>query len=211
MIIAIDGPAASGKGTIARRLAAHFGLPHLDTGLLYRGVGRIMLDRGFPLDNVEIAAAIAENLDVADLAGEALRTREAGEAASVVAAHPPVRQALLDLQRAFAAQTGGAVLDGRDIGTVIAPDAPAKLFVTASPEERARRRFRELVGRGELADEEAFYAAVLADIAKRDARDSGRSSAPLVIAPDALVLDTTALGIEEAFAAALAAVEAARR
>ena len=211
MIIAIDGPAASGKGTIARRLAAHFGLPHLDTGLLYRGVGRIMLDRGFPLDNVEIAAAIAENLDVADLAGEALRTREAGEAASVVAAHPPVRQALLDLQRAFAAQTGGAVLDGRDIGTVIAPDAPAKLFVTASPEERARRRFRELVGRGELADEEAFYATVLADIAKRDARDSGRSSAPLVIAPDALVLDTTALGIEEAFAAALAAVEAARR
>ncbi len=211
MIIAIDGPAASGKGTIARRLAAHFGLPHLDTGLLYRGVGRIMLDRGFPLDNVEIAAAIAENLDVADLAGEALRTREAGEAASVVAAHPPVRQALLDLQRAFAAQTGGAVLDGRDIGTVIAPDAPAKLFVTASPEERARRRFRELVGRGELADEEAFYAAVLADIAKRDARDSGRSSAPLIIAPDALVLDTTTLGIEEAFAAALAAVEAARR
>jgi len=211
MIIAIDGPAASGKGTIARRLAAHFGLPHLDTGLLYRGVGRIMLDRGFPLDNVEIAAAVAENLDVADLAGEALRTREAGEAASVVAAHPPVRQALLDLQRAFAAQTGGAVLDGRDIGTVIAPDAPAKLFVTASPEERARRRFRELVGRGELADEEAFYAAVLADIAKRDARDSGRSSAPLVIAPDALVLDTTTLGIEEAFAAALAAVEAARQ
>lgn len=211
MIIAIDGPEASGKGTIARRLASHFGLPHLDTGLLYRGVGRIMLDRGFPLDNVEIAAAIAENLDVADLAGEALRTREAGEAASVVAAHPPVRQALLDLQRAFAAQTGGAVLDGRDIGTVIAPDAPAKLFVTASPEERARRRFRELVGRGELADEEAFYAAVLADIAKRDARDSGRSSAPLIVAPDALVLDTTTLGIEEAFAAALAAVEAARR
>ncbi len=211
MIIAIDGPAASGKGTIARRLAAHFGLPHLDTGLLYRGVGRIMLDRGFPLDNVEIAAAIAENLDVADLAGEALRTREAGEAASVVAAHPPVRQALLELQRAFAAQTGGAVLDGRDIGTVIAPDALAKLFVTASPEERARRRFRELVGRGELADEEAFYAAVLADIAKRDARDSGRSSAPLVIAADAVVLDTTDLGVEEAFAAALAAVEATRR
>jgi cytidylate kinase len=211
MIIAIDGPAASGKGTIARRLAVHFGLPHLDTGLLYRGVGRIMLDRGFPLDNAEIAAAIAENLDVADLAGEALRTREAGEAASVVAAHPPVRQALLDLQRAFASQPGGAVLDGRDIGTVIAPDAHAKLFVTASPEERARRRFRELVGRGELADEEAFYAAVLADIAKRDARDSGRSSAPLIVAPDALVLDTTELGVEDAFAAALAAVEAARR
>ncbi len=170
-----------------------------------------MLDRGFPLDNVEIAAAIAENLDVADLAGEALRTREAGEAASVVAAHPPVRQALLELQRAFALQPSGAVLDGRDIGTVIAPDAPAKLFVTASPEERARRRFRELVGRGEVADDEAVHAAIVADIAKRDARDSGRSSAPLVIAPGALVLDTTSLGIEEAFAAALAAVEAARR
>ncbi|MGQ3357227.1 MAG: (d)CMP kinase, partial [Phreatobacter sp.] len=116
MIIAIDGPAASGKGTLARRIAAHYGLPHLDTGLLYRGVGQIMRDRGFPLDNVEIAQVIAENLDLADLDAERLRTREAGEAASVVAAHGPVRRALLDLQRAFAAQAGGAVLDGRDIG-----------------------------------------------------------------------------------------------
>ncbi len=211
MIIAIDGPAASGKGTLARRLAAHYQLPHLDTGLLYRGVGRIMLDRGFPLDNVEIAQAIAENLDIADLDAEKLRTRDTGEAASVVAAHGPVRQALLALQRTFASQAGGAVLDGRDIATVIAPDAEAKLFITASPEERARRRFRELVGRGELPDTADSYQAVLADIAKRDARDSGRADAPLVVAPGAVVIDTTDLAIEPAFAEALAAVEAARR
>jgi len=210
MIVAIDGPAASGKGTLARRIAAHCGLPHLDTGLLYRGVAKIMLDRGFPLDNVAIAEAIAQNLDLADLDAERLRTREVGEAASVVAAHGPVRKALLDLQRAFAAQAGGAVLDGRDIGTVIAPDAGAKLFVTASPGERARRRFRELVGRGEIGDDAAGYDAVLADIQRRDARDSGRADAPLLVAADAVVLDTTTLDIEAAFAAALAAVEARR-
>jgi len=210
MIVAIDGPAASGKGTLARRIAAHYGLPHLDTGLLYRGVAKIMLDRGFPLDNVAIAEAIAQNLDLADLDAERLRTREVGEAASVVAAHGPVRKALLDLQRAFAAQAGGAVLDGRDIGTVIAPDAGAKLFVTASPGERARRRFRELVGRGEIGDDAAGYDAVLADIQRRDARDSGRADAPLLVAADAVVLDTTTLDIEAAFAAALAAVEARR-
>jgi cytidylate kinase len=211
VIIAIDGPAASGKGTLARRIAAHYGLPHLDTGLLYRGVGRIMRDRGFPLDNVEIAAAIAEKLDIADLDPERLRTRETGEAASVVAAHGPVRKALLELQRSFAGQSGGAVLDGRDIGTVIAPDAGAKLFVTASTEERARRRFRELVGRGEVGDTDAGYGEVLADILKRDARDSGRADAPLAVAADAVTLDTTHLGIEEAFAAALAIVEARKR
>lgn len=210
MIVAIDGPAASGKGTLARRIAAHYGLPHLDTGLLYRGVARIMLDRGFPLDNVEIAETIAQHLDLADLDPERLRMREVGEAASVVAAHGPVRKALLELQRAFAGQPGGAVLDGRDIGTVIAPEAGAKLFVTASPEERARRRFRELVGRGELADDDAGYAAVLADIQRRDARDSGRADAPLLVAADAVVLDTTTLDIAAAFAAALAAVEARR-
>lgn len=210
MIVAIDGPAASGKGTLARRIAAHYGLPHLDTGLLYRGVAQIMLDRGFPLDNVDIAEAIAQNLDLADLDAEKLRTREVGEAASVVAAHGPVRQALLELQRSFAGQPGGAVLDGRDIGTVIAPDARAKLFVTASPEERARRRFRELVGRGEVADDAAGYDAVLADIQRRDARDSGRADAPLLVAADAVVLDTTTLDIAAAFAAALAAVEARR-
>ncbi|MBL8568103.1 MAG: (d)CMP kinase [Phreatobacter sp.] len=210
MIVAIDGPAASGKGTLAKRIAAHYGLPHLDTGLLYRGVGRIMLDRGFPLDNVEIAATIADHLDIADLNAERLRTRETGEAASVVAAHGPVRKALLDLQRRFAGQPGGAVLDGRDIGTVIAPDAGAKLFVTASSEERARRRFHELVARGELTDSDADYRAVLADIEKRDARDSARADAPLMVAADATILDTTQLGIEEAFAAALAIVEAKR-
>lgn len=210
MIVAIDGPAASGKGTLARQIAAHYGLPHLDTGLLYRGVAKIMLDRGFPLDNVAIAEAIAQNLDLADLDAEKLRTREVGEAASVVAAHGPVRKALLDLQRAFAAQGGGAVLDGRDIGTVIAPGAEAKLFVTASPEERARRRFRELVGRGEVTDDGAGYDAVLADIQRRDARDSGRADAPLLVAADAVVLDTTTLDIAAAFAAALAAVEARR-
>lgn len=210
MIVAIDGPAASGKGTLARRIAAHYGLPHLDTGLLYRGVAKIMLDRGFPLDNIAIAEAIAQNLDLADLDAEKLRTREVGEAASVVAAHGPVRQALLALQRAFAGQPGGAVLDGRDIGTVIAPEASAKLFVTASPEERARRRFRELVGRGELTDDGAGYDAVLADIQRRDARDSGRADAPLLVAADAVVLDTTTLDIAAAFAAALAAVEARR-
>jgi CMP/dCMP kinase len=211
MIVAIDGPAASGKGTLARRIAAHYGLPHLDTGLLYRGVGCIMRDRGFPLDNAEIAATIATHLDLADLDPERLRTREVGEAASVVAAHGQVRQALLALQRDFAARPGGAVLDGRDIGTVIAPDADVKLFVTASAEERARRRLRELVGRGEMADTPAAYADVLADIAKRDARDSGRADAPLAVAGDAVTLDTTTLGIEEAFRAALAAVEAGRR
>ncbi|MCZ0734827.1 (d)CMP kinase [Phreatobacter sp. AB_2022a] len=210
MIIAIDGPAASGKGTLARRLAGHYGLPHLDTGLLYRAVGRAMLDRGLPLDDAAAAAGVAAQLDLDGLDPEALRTGPVGAAASVVAAHPAVRQALIALQRAFAAQPGGAVLDGRDIGTVIAPEAPAKLFVTASAEERARRRFRELVGRGELADTPEGLAGVLADIRQRDARDSGRAAAPLKVADDAVTIDTTALGIEEAFAAALTAVEAHR-
>jgi cytidylate kinase len=210
MIIAIDGPAASGKGTIARRLAGHYQLPHLDTGLLYRGVGLIMADRGFPLDNEEIAAEIARNLDPADLAGERLRTAEAGRAASVVAALPAVRAALLAVQRDFAAQPGGAVLDGRDITTVIAPEARAKLYITASAEERARRRHRELIGRGETAATDETFAAVLADIHARDARDSGRADAPLMIAPDAIVIDTTTLGIEAAVAAARDAVEARR-
>lgn len=207
MIIAIDGPAASGKGTIARQLAAHFGLPHLDTGLLYRAVARIMLDRGFDLANEEIAASIAENLDPADLVSDRLRDAQTGEGASIVAAHPSVRAALLQLQQQFAAQKGGAVLDGRDVGTVIAPQAEVKIFVTASPEERAKRRFKELIGRGDIADSQAAYDAVLADIRKRDARDMGRSAAPLKIAADAVVLDTSALDIAAAFAAALAIVD----
>lgn len=202
MIIAIDGPAASGKGTLARRLAVRLGLPHLDTGLLYRAVGRAMLDRGLDLADADEAGNIAERLEVGDLDEERLRGGEMGEAASVVAAHPKVRKALLDLQRRFAHQRGGAVLDGRDIGTVIAPGAEAKIFVTASPEIRARRRHLELEKRG-FAPE---YEVVLADIRKRDARDAGRADAPLKPAPDAHVLDTTSLDVESAFEAALAIV-----
>ncbi|OYX84292.1 MAG: cytidylate kinase [Azorhizobium sp. 35-67-5] len=205
MIIAIDGPAASGKGTLGKRIAAHLRLPHLDTGLLYRAVGAQCLAAG-TLDDVAASAATARTLDVAALDPESLRTGAIGEAASVVAARPEVRAALVDLQRRFAAQPGGAVLDGRDIGTVICPDATVKLFVTASPEVRAERRFKELAARDALAS----YEAVLADIHKRDARDTGRASAPLVQAPDAVLLDTSALGIAETFAAALAIIAAAR-
>lgn len=205
MIIAIDGPAASGKGTLARRLAAHYGLPHLDTGLLYRAVGARCLAAGV-IGNAGAAETLARELDPATLDAEALRSAEVGEAASVVAAMPPVRTALLELQRRFAAQPGGAVLDGRDIGTVICPDASAKLFVTATPAVRAERRYKELRGRGETIT----YEAVLADIQRRDERDSNRASAPLLRASDAALLDTSALGIEEAFAAALALVEQRR-
>ena len=203
MIIAIDGPAASGKGTLAKRLAVHLGLPHLDTGLLYRAVGRAMLDRGLDLSGADEAGDIAERLEVADLDEERLRGSAMGEAASIVAAHPKVRKALLDLQRRFAHQRGGAVLDGRDIGTVIAPGADAKIFVTASPETRARRRHLELERRGDAP----AYETVLADIRKRDARDAGRADAPLKPAPDAVVLDTTSLDVESAFEAALAIVK----
>ncbi|MFG1241340.1 (d)CMP kinase [Xanthobacter sp. DSM 14520] len=205
MVIAIDGPAASGKGTLARRLAAHYGLPHLDTGLLYRAVGAIVSAQGRLQDEAASVEA-ARTLDVATLDPEALRTAELGEAASVVAARGGVRAALLDLQHRFAAQPGGAVLDGRDIGTVICPKAQAKLFVTATPEVRAERRHRELIGRGE----DVAYETVLADIRKRDERDSARAAAPLVQADDAVLLDTSALDIAQAFAAALAIVEARR-
>lgn len=205
MIIAIDGPAASGKGTIARRLAQHYGLPHLDTGLLYRATARVLMDNGLRLDDPARAVAAARGLALTDFDEEALRGAKMGEAASIVAAIPEVRSALLDMQRKFAARPGGAVLDGRDIGTVICPDAPAKLFVTASPEVRAQRRALELRGRGERAD----YAAVLADIRRRDERDAGRSAAPLLAAPDAVRLDTSDLDVEGAVAAAIAIVEGA--
>ncbi len=205
MIIAIDGPAASGKGSIARRLAAHFGLPHLDTGLLYRATARVLLDEGSRLDDVDKAVSAARGLALLDFDEERLRGREMGEAASVVAAIPEVRAALIDMQRAFAARPQGAVLDGRDIGTVIAPEAQAKIFVTASPETRAQRRALELRGRGEKVD----YASILEDIRKRDQRDSERADAPLKPAKDARLLDTTDLNIEAAFAAALAMIEAA--
>ncbi|WP_029351650.1 (d)CMP kinase [Bosea sp. 117] len=207
MIIAIDGPAASGKGTVARRLAAHYRLPHLDTGLLYRAVGAARLASGGALDDVAAAARAARALDLESLDEEALKAGPVGEAASRVAAIPQVRRALLELQHGFARQPGGAVLDGRDIGTVIAPEAEVKIFVTASPEARAERRHRELIGRGEAIG----YETVLEDIRRRDARDAGRSIAPLVRAADALVIDNTELDKEATFAAALAFVEARRR
>src|SRR6478736_8615002 len=176
MIIAIDGPAASGKGTLAKRLAMHYGLPHLDTGLLYRAVARALMDFEHPLNDEAAAVRAAQAMELAHLEEDRLRGREMGEAASVVAAIPAVRAALVDWQRAFARRPEGAVLDGRDIGTVICPDATVKIFVTATPEERARRRFRELAGRGE----DVTLESILDDIRRRDARDSGRSAAPLV-------------------------------
>jgi CMP/dCMP kinase len=207
MIIAIDGPAASGKGTLAKRLAAHYRLPHLDTGLLYRAVARALLDAGRALEEVEAATLVARDLDLSRFDEARLRGREMGDAASVVSAFQPVRDALLDLQRRFAGQPGGAVLDGRDIGTVVCPQAQVKLFVTASAEERARRRYNELVARREPAD----LAGILAEIRRRDERDSTRSAAPLRQAEDALRLDTTTLGADAAFTAALALIEALRR
>lgn len=207
MIIAIDGPAASGKGTLAKRLAQHYGLPHLDTGLLYRAVARLLLDKRRPLTDAAAAEAAAATLNLAFIEESRLRGREMGEAASLISAFPGVRAALLDQQRRFAAQPGGAVLDGRDIGTVVCPQAQAKLFVTASPEERARRRHRELVGRGDST----LFETVLEDIRRRDERDSQRASAPLKAADDAVRLDTTALDAQAAFLAALDIVESARR
>src|SRR5215212_6249387 len=207
MIIAIDGPAASGKGTLAKRLAAHFGLPHLDTGLLYRAVARALIDRGIPLTNEEEAVRVAASLDPRTLDDPRLRGAEMGEAASVVSAFQPVRDALLDYQRHFAGQAAGAVLDGRDIGTVVCPLAEVKLFITASPEERARRRHLELLARNEAAE----FTAILEDIRRRDERDQTRSTAPLKPADDAVVLDTTRLDADAAFRAALDIVEARRR
>lgn len=203
MIIAIDGPAASGKGTLAKRIAAHYGFHHLDTGLLYRGVARAVLDQGKSLQDENAATAIARALDFSELDEARLRGAEAGEAASVISVYAGVRQALLEGQRTFAKKAPGTVLDGRDIGTVICPDADAKLFITASPEERAKRRFLELSGTGSPIT----YDDVLADIKKRDERDQNRSTAPLKMAADAALLDTTKLDREAAFVAALNLVE----
>jgi cytidylate kinase len=199
MIIAIDGPAASGKGTLAKRLARHFGFGCLDTGLLYRAVGRDVARMGFRLEDTWAAVAAARGLDPAELEDEALRGTAAGDAASFVARIPEVRAALLAYQRSFAATPPGAVLDGRDIGTVVCPDAPVKIFVTATPEIRARRRFAEFEARG-LG---IAYEAVLADIVARDARDAGRPNAPMAMAEDAMLLDTSNLSIEAAFDAAV--------
>jgi cytidylate kinase len=203
MIIAIDGPAASGKGTLAKRVAAHFGYACLDTGLLYRAVARDLRAAEQPLDNVAAAEWAARSLDPASLDDASLRHPGVGEAASVVAKIPEVRAALLAVQRDFAAQEPGAVLDGRDIGTVVCPDADVKLFIKAQVEIRARRRYEELKKRGEPVT----YERVLETIKARDARDSGRADAPMAIAPDALLLDTTNLDIEAAFDAAVGLIK----
>lgn len=206
MIIAVDGPAASGKGTIARALARHFGLPHLDTGLLYRAVATLVLREGLDPEREADCVAACDFPDTL-LADPWLRTDEAGQTASIVSAHPLVRAALLRRQRRFAQQPGGAVLDGRDIGTVIAPDADAKLFVKATPAIRARRRHAELAKAGSGVT----YDRVLADIRARDERDSSRSTAPLVMAADAAPLDTSFLSIEASVQRAIAIVEGQRK
>ena len=199
MNIAIDGPAASGKGTLARRLAAHFGLKHLDTGLTYRAVAAALLVKGLPLGDETVAVEVARNLDLAQMDKSVLSAHEIGEAASRVAVLGELREELVKLQRAFAATPPGAVLDGRDIGTVVCPDADVKLFVTASVAARARRRTDEILSKGKEAD----YASVLEDLKRRDARDSGRTVAPLKQAEDAHLLDTTEMDIESAFKAAV--------
>ena len=203
MIIAVDGPAASGKGTIARALAGHFGLPHLDTGLLYRAVALNLWRWGGDPDS-EFAAARACDFSQIDFADPELKSEAVGGIASRISAYPLVREALLERQRSFAAQPGGAVLDGRDIGTVIAPDADAKLFVTARVEVRAKRRCDELQQLGRAAG----YDDVLIDLQARDARDSGRATAPLVMAADAILLDTSDMAIDAAVQRAVALVEA---
>jgi cytidylate kinase len=206
MIIAIDGPAASGKGTLGKRLAAHYGLRHLDTGLIYRAVAKTLLDAGHAPNDRARAVAAAVALDPGRFDERALKSQEVGEAASLVSALPEVRAALLDFQRNFGCTPPGAVLDGRDIGTVIFPDADVKIFVTASAEVRARRRAAELEQAGKSVDE----AEVLGDIRRRDERDTGRAAAPLKAAPEAHLLDTTHLDIDAAFRAALDIVEAVR-
>lgn len=203
--VAIDGPAAAGKGTIAKAVAEEFGFAHLDTGLLYRAVGKRALDQGRGVIDEGVAELVAKELSEADLAQDGLRTVMVARASSRVAAMPSVRAALLEFQKKFAAREGGAVLDGRDIGTVICPDADVKLFVTASDQTRARRRFEEVTARGESTTLEQ----VGLDLAARDARDSGRDTAPMKQAEDAHLLDTTDMDIDQAVAAAINKVRAA--
>jgi cytidylate kinase len=206
-VIAIDGPAASGKGTLARRLAEYFHLPHLDSGLLYRATACVLLDNGASLLDEALAERAARGLSLTDFDARRLRSRELGEASSIVASLPAVRAALIDLQRQFATRAEGAVIDGRDIGTVICPEASVKIFVTASPETRAQRRVIELIAAGETAD----YTSILSEVKQRDARDLTRSISPLVAANDAVMLDTTELDRDAAFNAALAIVQKARQ
>ena len=205
-VIAVDGPAASGKGTIASRLAETYDLPMLDSGLLYRAVGVLLTRHGGDLDDAAAATQVARDLTAEMLTDPAFRTREAGEAASRVAVHTPVRLALREMQQSFARRPGGAVIDGRDIGTVIAPGAPAKLYVTARAEVRAERRFKQLQAQGEAVT----YEDILADVLKRDARDGGRADSPMMQADDAVLLDTSEMTIEQATDAARRIVEAAR-
>jgi CMP/dCMP kinase len=199
MIIAVDGPVASGKGTISKALAGHYGLPHLDTGSLYRAVAVVLLDKGLSACNDAAAIEAARTLNIVDIDEQKIRTAAAGAGASRVAIVPEVRQALFDVQRNFALQVGGAVLDGRDIGTVVCPEADVKIFVRADPVERARRRMLELSAKGEHVS----FDEMLAQTLERDERDSNRADAPLKPADDAHLLDTTGLSIE-------AAVEKAR-
>ncbi|MCT8992152.1 (d)CMP kinase [Chelativorans sp. SCAU2101] len=201
--IAIDGPAASGKGTLARKLAAHYGLHHLDTGLTYRAVARALLDAGLPLDNEAAAEQAARGVDLGTLDRETLSAHGVGEAASKIAVMSAVRRTLVEKQRAFAKTPPGAVLDGRDIGTVVCPDADVKLYVTASAAVRAERRWREILGQGGEAD----YETILADVERRDARDMARADSPLKPAGDAHLLDTSEMDIETAFRAARAIVD----
>ena len=204
LVIAIDGPAAAGKGTLARKLAEAFGLPHLDTGLTYRATAKALLDAGKPLDDEAVAADMAARINLAGLDRDVLSAHQIGEAASKIAAMPSVRRSLVEAQRRFAENSDGAVLDGRDIGTVVCPDAPVKLYVTADAQVRARRRYDEIIARGEAAD----FSAILADVQRRDERDMGRKDSPLRPADDAHLLDTSKMGIEAAFQAAIAYIHA---
>ncbi|MBX3577720.1 MAG: (d)CMP kinase [Rhizobiaceae bacterium] len=203
LLIAIDGPAASGKGTLARRLADYYHLPHLDTGLTYRAVAQMLIAKGWPLDDAARAVEAAKLVDLGNMDREGLSAHGVGEAASKVAVISEVRRILVDKQRDFARRPGGAVLDGRDIGTVVCPDADVKLYVTASAEVRAGRRLRDIEGRGGTAD----LAEILSDIRRRDERDMGRADSPLRPAPDAHLLDTSDMSIEAAFRAARAIVD----
>ena len=204
-VVALDGPAAAGKGTLARALAKRYAMPHLDTGLTYRAVAKALLDQHLPLDNEELAARTALETDFSGLDRSVLSAHAIGEAASKIAVMPSVRRALVAAQRAFAHKPGGAVLDGRDIGTVVCPDADVKFYVTATPEVRARRRYEEIIANGGTA----VLADIKADIEKRDARDMGRTDSPLKPAADAHLLDTSEMSIEAAFEAAVACVDAA--
>ena len=204
-VVAIDGPAAAGKGTLSRRIAETYGFQHLDTGLTYRATAKALLDAGLPLDDEQVAEKMARELDLGGLDRSVLSRHEIGEAASKIAVMPSVRRALVEAQQAFSRREPGTVLDGRDIGTVVCPHAPVKLYVTASPEVRAKRRFDEIIAGGGEADFEAIFA----DVKKRDERDMGRADSPLRPADDAHLLDTSEMSIEAAFQAAKSLIDAA--